>query len=350
MIAAPGVTLYTALIKDIRAALSTGIANAQKVVEYQRVKTCWAVGQHITRTVDASDGALSFNRDLYERISRDIHAATGLDLSQDTIQRAVRFYHVYPEFPMDTPLTFTHYIALTRVADDKDRARLEREAIKAEMTTPQLKDAIRRIKVPELSLLPSAPGTLTVARGEPYIYHARSFMDLNDRPRSCVDLGFKIHIPLDSSLIKAAPRIPFPKGKYVRSYKRGKGYELRGAPRQWKKTHTYAARVYNVVDGDTVDALVDAGFGARVRDRFRLKGIDAPETSTRVGQEARAFVTAYFAENPFMVVRTFKAEMYGRWLGDVFTLPGSEDPFKIAEEGEFFNQVMLEKGLAGAYR
>ncbi len=40
------------------------------------------------------------------------------------------------------------------------------------------------------------------------------------------------------------------------------------------------SRVVEVVDGDTLDACVDVGFGIWITDRFRLKGINTPEMGT----------------------------------------------------------------------
>ena len=42
--------------------------------------------------------------------------------------------------------------------------------------------------------------------------------------------------------------------------------------------HKYNAFVLRVLDGDTIDALVDLGFNVSMKIRFRLSGFDAPET------------------------------------------------------------------------
>jgi hypothetical protein len=44
-----------------------------------------------------------------------------------------------------------------------------------------------------------------------------------------------------------------------------------------------------------------------------------------------------------------KAEMYGRWLGDIFALAGSTDPHTIAAQGEYVNRVMMDHGFAVRY-
>lgn len=42
--------------------------------------------------------------------------------------------------------------------------------------------------------------------------------------------------------------------------------------------YTYDALIVRVVDGDTVDAEVDLGFSLKYNARFRIKGLDTPET------------------------------------------------------------------------
>ena len=45
-------------------------------------------------------------------------------------------------------------------------------------------------------------------------------------------------------------------------------------------TFEYNAKVLRVVDGDTVDALVDLGFSVHRKIRVRLYGINTPESRT----------------------------------------------------------------------
>ena len=45
--------------------------------------------------------------------------------------------------------------------------------------------------------------------------------------------------------------------------------------------YTYQAQVTRVVDGDTIDALVDLGFDILKSIRIRLAGMNAPESRTR---------------------------------------------------------------------
>ena len=45
--------------------------------------------------------------------------------------------------------------------------------------------------------------------------------------------------------------------------------------------YNYNATCIRVVDGDTIDAMIDLGFGVFVKKRIRLAGINAPESRTR---------------------------------------------------------------------
>ena len=40
--------------------------------------------------------------------------------------------------------------------------------------------------------------------------------------------------------------------------------------------YEYKAKLIRVIDGDTIDALIDLGFDVWVKKRIRLYGIDAP--------------------------------------------------------------------------
>ena len=49
----------------------------------------------------------------------------------------------------------------------------------------------------------------------------------------------------------------------------------------------YQAQIIRVVDGDTIDVLIDLGFDMHVKERVRLAGVDTPESRTRDDREKR---------------------------------------------------------------
>ena len=49
--------------------------------------------------------------------------------------------------------------------------------------------------------------------------------------------------------------------------------------------YEYKAKLTRVVDGDTVDAVIDCGFNTFKKERVRLYGINTPECRTRDKEE-----------------------------------------------------------------
>lgn len=87
--------------------------------------------------------------------------------------------------------------------------------------------------------------------------------------------------------------------------------------------YEYRATVLRVVDGDTIDATVDLGFDVHVNQRFRLYGINAPETrgeSRDAGKAAKAYLqtllTTHAGKTGELTIQTRKddREKYGRYL------------------------------------
>ena len=56
--------------------------------------------------------------------------------------------------------------------------------------------------------------------------------------------------------------------------------------------YRYNAKLDRVVDGDTVDAIIDLGFDVHVKKRIRLAGINAPESRTRNKVEKKLGIAA----------------------------------------------------------
>ena len=93
--------------------------------------------------------------------------------------------------------------------------------------------------------------------------------------------------------------------------------------------YAYNAYVIRVVDGDTYDVQIDLGFGLtygreKAPVRLRLKGVDTPETwrpkteaEREHGEKATTFVKDLI-EDQFVMVKTYKMGIYGRYEAEVF--------------------------------
>ena len=56
--------------------------------------------------------------------------------------------------------------------------------------------------------------------------------------------------------------------------------------------HYRIEKIVKVVDGDTVDVIIDLGFHTTVKKRIRLYGINTPETRTRDKEEKKRGLAA----------------------------------------------------------
>jgi micrococcal nuclease len=99
--------------------------------------------------------------------------------------------------------------------------------------------------------------------------------------------------------------------------------------------YIYKAELVRVVDGDTVDLIIDLGFDTSRRERFRLYGIDAPELRTAAGKEAKAWLEDALMPLEAIYVQTIqhktkaKRDKYGRFLAVLYSDLGDIDANRL---------------------
>jgi micrococcal nuclease len=110
----------------------------------------------------------------------------------------------------------------------------------------------------------------------------------------------------------------------------------------------FVKEVKNVVDGDTIDVVIDLGFDILFASRVRLAGIDTPESRTTdkaekaLGIEAKEYLKKCLKDSKSVVIRTEKmnsTEKFGRILGWIY----------INGESESLNNKMINDGYAWGY-
>ena len=119
--------------------------------------------------------------------------------------------------------------------------------------------------------------------------------------------------------------------------------------------YEYRCKILRVVDGDTVDVDIDLGFGVWLhKDRFRLYGIDTPESRTRdleekrYGNMAKELVKSYMPVGSMqtLITEKDKSGKYGRILGKFKVLDIRPDRKNTSM---ILNDFMIEKHYAVAY-
>ena len=110
----------------------------------------------------------------------------------------------------------------------------------------------------------------------------------------------------------------------------------------------YVRKVENVVDGDTIDVLIDLGFDILFQSRVRLAGIDTPESRTKdlaekaLGLESKEYLKKHLKDAKSVVIKTEKmdsSEKYGRILGWVYVNGNTVS----------LNDMMINDGYAWGY-
>jgi micrococcal nuclease len=107
-------------------------------------------------------------------------------------------------------------------------------------------------------------------------------------------------------------------------------------------------KVENVVDGDTIDVVIDLGFDIMFASRVRLAGIDTPESRTKdlkekaLGLESKEYLKKHLKDAKSVVIKTEKmnsSEKFGRILGWIY----------VNGDTESVNDKMINDGYAWGY-
>ena len=110
--------------------------------------------------------------------------------------------------------------------------------------------------------------------------------------------------------------------------------------------YKYKAKIVRIVDGDTIDIVVDLGFKITTNQRLRLKGINTPETYNvkkdseeyKKGMAAKEFVIQRVEANNYeAIIDTDKdTGKYGRYIAVIW----------LADNTTSLNDELVEKGYA----
>lgn len=104
---------------------------------------------------------------------------------------------------------------------------------------------------------------------------------------------------------------------------------------------TFRARLVRIIDGDTIDVVLDQGLHNTRTERLRLLGVNCPEMR---GEERSAGIAAHFWVTGFfltdteskwpLIIRTEKSDVFGRFLAHVWRM----------EDGVYLNSAIIEAG------
>jgi len=101
-------------------------------------------------------------------------------------------------------------------------------------------------------------------------------------------------------------------------------------------------KIVKIIDGDTIDVIINLGFEITISQRVRLKGINTAETKTlnleekAKGLVAKEWLKTELSKKGEWIIETFKEDKYGRILGTLY----------LVGEPVTVNERMINEGIA----
>lgn len=291
------------------------------------VKAYWEIGREIVEVEQDGNVRAKYGTKLLENLSNDLTLKYGEGFSDTNIKHMRQFYLFYPKRQSAGELSWTHYVDLISVEDDKLRKQLEREATQKNLTTDELREKIKQtVGAQYLEPLSKRVQNIEPLR-RPSNLELNTFCiadtgrhtGLPQRNKKIIDCGFYIYKPTSSARIKIVDQPSF----------------------------TYKAIVERVVDGDTLWVIIDVGFNIILREKIRLRAIDTPELKTKKGEEAKQYVSKLLEPGQEIIIKTSKSEdKYGRFVADVFYSTTPMRARDLIEKGIYLNGQLLNENIA----
>ncbi len=321
------VLLFKDLLSVIRKEIEEGRVVLERDVNNHKTAVMWRIGSYIHTHILEHSKKADYGVYVFDNLSKE------LTIGKRTLYRTVQFYKEYPELVSTlTRFTWSHYLILQTIKNNGKRLEYEKLIQKENLSVRQLQEIVKKDK----SELPFKVQTeFSLKRGKPGVYRLKEIDGVIN-----LDCGFYTYI----------------KRPELSDYDNLETYIEYTAPSSYKLIepdksllYTFKAKVSEVVDGDTVKALLDIGFGITVLRTLRLRGINAKDLNTVQGKKAKEFIVSNVLDLSFVVIKTFGRDFYLRYLADIFYLPDSKDVYNVAKKGKFLNHELIDKGLAEKY-
>jgi hypothetical protein len=337
---------------------------------------CWQIGKLIEEDLLANNRAEYGDR-LFNSLEQDI------GIKEKTLYKMHNFYQAYKTLPKDdNNLNWSHYRTLAEIKDAKQREYLANLAIENSWSTRQLEQEAKKLKedpkdeaqktndntdsapkenqkIEEKQARTNKSKPKPPKLGKLFCYQLISF---EHSTKIYADCGFHIYrsIADDDVGPRGSPQsgaglvssekwgspqsgaglVSREKYEIVEASKTGKDeYSFAKSTFSQKRSFTYKAYLERVVDGDTINAIVDLGFKIYHRQILRLKDVYAPEIATKEGEQAAKKLNNILQNIPFLIIKTSQIDIYGRYVADLFL---GKEGLEIGEDGEFAGEYLNE--------
>ena len=336
--------VYESLIRDVVSIHFQTSDEIKVATSERRLDSCWRIGERIVEVEQQGGIRASYGKSLIEKLADELASRDVRGLSARSLWQMRRFFLEYDRASIRSELSWSHYQVLLAESDLGRRAELEELAIRDRLPVSGLNLLIRTERATKSlggSALERPAGTL-------WRYEVEDKAALGQTaPGLLLNLGFRVR-----RLVRGVRVRGLEPGDAVQARFAGRAVEVEKLSKHdGRLRYVYAARVERVVDGDTIVANVDLGFGVSMEMRLRLRGVDAADAGTAEGEKARQFVARRLRRRDQIAIRTYKHDPYDRYVADIFYVAKKEtNPARIFESGRFLNEELLQKGMAVEYR
>ncbi len=364
---------YSNLLTNIENCIKQAGEKIARTSVREKVVMSWKMGKLISEDL-SKNNHIGYKETLLAKLEKD------LLIKKRTLYKMRNFYQSYPKLPKDeVSLNWSHYRVLAEIKNDEKRKYLESLTIENNWNVIELERAVKNSKknsesssaevTTKNSDVIRKTATTTKLRPERGQLFSYPLVKDENTEKTYIDCGFNIFREVEESLPKnlaLAVQKPPSRASTVDVSKKKENYSFEKSDTSPRKFNTYKAYLDRVVDGDTIRVTIDLGFKLLHKEIIRLKGIDAPEIGTDEGKKSSKMLSKILNGLPFLIVKTIKIDIYGRYVADVFLPPfdsaqGAVDsnplpersrrvvhstPQQVADNGIYLNQLLLNNGSA----
>ncbi len=164
---------YENLLANIGTAIEQARQNAVRAINTELVKANWEIGRHIVEYEQRGQERAEYGSDLLTRLSKDLRQRYGTGFGRRNILDMRRFYIAYQKWQtVSAKLSWSHYIALIGVSDDRARKFYEKQTLNENLSVRELERQIDSSLFERLALSKDKKGVLQLSKKGHIISHA----------------------------------------------------------------------------------------------------------------------------------------------------------------------------------
>ena len=304
--------------------LKTYIITQYKSAREALVQSYWNIGKRIVEVEQGGKEHAGYGDELLRRLSVDLTEELGRGFSVRNLEKMRKFYLMNMKSPTSAIFDWSKHVELFSLKDETKLKEIQQRVVDENLPVRKIRELVRRENKTAEKHAPKKP---TPKKPSKLRYIKRDLRILS--------LCKEANLPANTAKVDCG----------FHFYRIVKKSELKNV-KLGKMSYTYPARINSIVDGDTIRADIELGLGAEVMQILRLRQINAPEMKSPEGKRAKQVLIKLLKDAQKIVVRTYSTDMYGRYLADIFFLPGCGDPKKILKEGYYLSQKLLDEGVA----